>query len=177
MSGIKGESKISPRRVSAKIKQARAIQLRIAGASFRAIKEAVGYNSEQAAYDAVKRALERVVDVPAQELLDLELRRLDDMLRAIWTRVVGRRIGDRELPAELPAVDRALRILARRAALLGLDKKPGHSAEDPLHLQFHHPEEDEALAGLTDDELARFAAVGEALEILTHGTPEGHSDR
>jgi hypothetical protein len=117
------ESKSSPRRVSAKLRQAQAIQLRIAGLTFEAIKTAVGYRSKQAAYDAVKRGLKQVVETPAAELRDLDLQRLDAMLRAIWPRA---------LAGELRAMDRVLKILESRARLLGLNQEPGGSAENPL---------------------------------------------
>ena len=43
-----------------------------------------GYNSEQAAYMAIKAALERAVREPAEELRSLEAQRLDTVLASIW---------------------------------------------------------------------------------------------
>jgi hypothetical protein len=123
------EAKTSPRRVTAKLKQAQAIQLRKAGLTFRAIKDALGYRSEQSAYDAVKRGLEKVVETPAKELRDLDVERLDGLLRAIYQRAIGKP----GVEAELPAIDRVLKILESRARLLGLNQDPGSSADNPLH--------------------------------------------
>jgi hypothetical protein len=108
----RGESKTSPRRVIAKERTAQAIELRIAGAKYRVIAETLGYASEQAAHKAVSEALAQAVREPARQLIEIELHRLDALMLAIWP--AARR-------GVLGAVDRAIRIMERRAKLLGLD--------------------------------------------------------
>lgn len=108
----RGESLTSPRRVESKQRVAKAMSLRLAGVTYQAIADACGYNSPQAAHKAVTDALQQAVREPTRELLELELARLDALLFAIWP--AARR-------GVLGAVDRAVRIMERRAKLLGLD--------------------------------------------------------
>lgn len=106
------ESGTSPRRVEAAEKQARALELRKAGASFAQIAQALGYQNRGAAYKAVHAGIEKILREPAEAVIELELARLDEMLRAIWQRVLQ---GDDK------AIRRALDIMERRAKYLGLD--------------------------------------------------------
>lgn len=105
-------------RVNAAEKRRRAVELRKAGATFDEIAAAPGpdgkplYASKGTAYKAVEQALREAVREPARELIELEVQRLDLLLRAIWPAVVRGHLG---------AVDRALRVAERRARLLGLD--------------------------------------------------------
>lgn len=89
-----------------------ALELRKAGVSFQAIADALGYRSASGAFAAVKAALNATLREPASELRELELARLDALLLPFWRRAQG---GDDK------AVDRCLRIMERRARLLGLD--------------------------------------------------------
>jgi hypothetical protein len=96
----------------------KALQLRKAGASLRAIGDQLGI-SRQTACDYVNAALAELaaeMRAEAQELRALEAARLDDLQVAVWQKA---RAGD------LEAVKTALRILERRARLLGLDLQPG----------------------------------------------------
>ena len=93
-------------------RQLQALELRKAGASYEAIAERLGYADRSGAYRAVKAALTLTLREPAAELRSLEAERLDAMLLPLWRRV---QTGDEK------AVDRALRIMERRARLLGLD--------------------------------------------------------
>jgi hypothetical protein len=77
-----------------------------------AIAEMLGWNSHQAASKAIRAALKRTIQEPADELRTLELSRLDDMLKAIAPHVAA---------GNLTAIDRALKIMERRAKLIGLD--------------------------------------------------------
>jgi oligoendopeptidase F len=98
--------------IAARRRQAQAVELRVAGASLDAIAAKLGYTSASAAYRAIETALQRTIQAPADSLRELELRRLDVLMLAIWNKA---RKGD------LDAVDRAIRIIDRRAKLLGLD--------------------------------------------------------
>lgn len=110
-----GESKTSKRRLAAREKWRKALELRKTGMTFEAIAAEVGYKGgAPAAYKAVMTALKDTLREPAQELRNLEAERLD-MLQHKLSDNAG---PDKE---ELPVVDRLLRVMERRAKLLGLD--------------------------------------------------------
>lgn len=102
----------SPRMVAARQRQAQAVQLRIAGATLEAIAAKLGYGTPAAAHNAIQAALNRTVQLPAAELRELELRRLDALLMALWPNATK---------GGLETIDRVLRISDRRVRLLGLD--------------------------------------------------------
>ena len=106
-----------PRRsdVNAAARVARALELRKAGATYDAIARQCSYGSRAAAYHAVQRELARTLQEPADDLRRLEAERLNDLYRAMAPKALG---GDAY------AVDRCLRIMERRAALLGIDAQP-----------------------------------------------------
>ena len=90
----------------------------------------MGY-SEQRAHAIVTRELRRLSaarDETGETVLRLEIERLDGLWRAVWPTA---KEGD------LPSIETALRIMARRAKLLGLDA-PKHlsvEAHAPMALQ------------------------------------------
>lgn len=90
----------------------KALELRKAGAGYQEIADSLGYANAGGAYKAVRAALRALVKEPAEEVLALELARLDAMLAGIW---LDARKG------HVLKIDRALKIMARRADLLGLD--------------------------------------------------------
>ena len=88
-----------------------ALELRLAGASYRDIAQAL----EVSPATALQDCKEALADIPAQqadEMRTVELSRLDRLQRAVWPRAVK---GD------LQAVDRAIKIIDRRAKVFGLD--------------------------------------------------------
>jgi len=91
-----------------------ALELRKAGVTYEVIAGQLGYANASGARKAVVSALKATLREPAAELRELELARLDAMLLPLWRPVQA---GDEK------AVDRALRIMERRARLLGLDRK------------------------------------------------------
>lgn len=98
--------------LSAVEKQCKALELRKQGKSYIEIATAVGYRKASGAHAAVKSALHKTLTEPADELRVLEAERLDALLAAVWEKAKN---GDPK------AVDNALRIMERRAKLLGLD--------------------------------------------------------
>src|SRR5699024_8410222 len=88
-----------------------AVELRLAGASYRDIGNALGCSTVTAMNDC-KEALAEIPMQQADEMRTVELSRLDLLQRAVWGKAIK---GD------LQAVDRALKIIDRRAKLLGLD--------------------------------------------------------
>lgn len=92
-------------------------QMRIAGASWREIAEALGYSDQNSAQGAVKNARrDRSKDKETlEDIVDLELERLD-MLQLICWRTAH--AGD------LKAVQTILAIMQMRMRLLGTEKRP-----------------------------------------------------
>jgi hypothetical protein len=94
------------------VRQRQALELRKAGLAYSGIGEAMGI-SRNRAYRLVKKALLKIIKEPANEVLTMELSRLDHLLFAVWDKAS---LGD---PI---AINSALKIMERRAKLLGLDK-------------------------------------------------------
>lgn len=108
------QSATSSRKAIGRERELQALELRKAGFTFDRIAQQLGI-SQPGAYKAVKRALSRLTaqtDEAADEVRRLELERLDGMLPVMWTQAKQGNQG---------AVDRVLRIMERRARLLGLD--------------------------------------------------------
>ena len=109
------ESETSARKVTGAERARQAVELRKAGASYDEIARQCGYRSRSGAYKAVSGALRDLVaktSLAADELRELETIRLDALNDALWSRA---------LAGELPAIDRVIRLMERRAKLLGLD--------------------------------------------------------
>lgn len=100
----------------------KALELRKAGHTYQEIADKVGYKGPQWAYDAVQKALKRTLQQPTDDVRKMECERLDRMQLALWERVTN---GD------LDAVDAALRVMNRRAKLLGLDAPQRIAHSDP----------------------------------------------
>ena len=110
-----GESKTSKRRLAARDRWLAALELRKAGHTFERIAKELNYSDAASAYNAVMSALKEAFREPVEEMRKLEATRLDKMQEAI-----SYNIGpDKE--DGLPVIDRILRIMDRRAKLLGLD--------------------------------------------------------
>jgi len=107
-------SKSSPRRIEARERSARALELRKQGYTFEQIASALGYRGRQGAFESVMSALREEIREPAAELRSLDLERMDALWRAQYPAAVA---GD------VVALNACLRILERRAKLLGLDAK------------------------------------------------------
>lgn len=90
----------------------KAIELRKGGATYQQIANQLGYSDRGSAYNAVKGELNKLNRESATQLRDLEVGRLDAMLLGIWQQAKN---------SDLPSIDRVLKIMDRRAKLLGLD--------------------------------------------------------
>jgi hypothetical protein len=110
----------SPERNAAAHERAtKALELRLAGASYDRIAAQLGYEGKSGAYHAVQRAL-REAEPPGAEATELtELARLDAMLTGLWPK--ARR-------GEVTAVDRVLKIEERRDQILAREQV---RADDP----------------------------------------------
>lgn len=114
-------------------RDAQAARYRARGWSYQRIADEMSI-SRTAAHEAVQRALRETVEEPAADVRALEIARLDEMYERVLE-VLERQhvtvsngrviyVGDQPLEDDGPvlaAVDRLLKIQARRAALLGLD--------------------------------------------------------
>jgi len=80
----KGESKTSPRLISATERQRLALELRKAGATYESIARELGYRNRAGSAAAVKTALQKMLQQPAEEVRTLEVARLDALLLAMW---------------------------------------------------------------------------------------------
>ena len=106
-------------------KEKRVLELKRSGATWDAIAEVVGYANASGAFKAYQRAMVRTLQQPAEELRDAEIDRLDRLQRAFWFQA----IGDRDNEPNLRAADFILKVIDRRAKLLGLDAPTKIQAE------------------------------------------------
>lgn len=128
-------------------RQAKALELRRMGKGYAEIAAAVGIGKSQA-HRLVQAGLQDARDqiaARADDLRAVELSRLDGMLAGLWP---DARKGNQG------AVDRVLRIMERRARMLGLDAPTRHTlAGDPDG----PPIQAEHVHTLTDADLERIA--------------------
>lgn len=94
-------------------KEIRVLELRRVGLTWQRIAEEVGYADHTGAYAAYKRAIKRTMQQPADELREQEIDRLDRLQVAVWPSAMK---GDTR------AILTIIRLMERRAKLLGLDK-------------------------------------------------------
>lgn len=121
----------------------RALNLRLAGASYAQIGRELDI-PRATAYKTVQTALQEIRDnyrETATEVMGVELARLDALTVMLWKKAAG---------GEPAATDRILRIMERRAKLLGLDAPTKIAPTDPTG--------ESEYAGLSDDALRELAA-------------------
>jgi hypothetical protein len=95
------------------------MSLRVQGWSLAAIGQSLSPRcSAQAVHKTLKLAIQRTVNEAVEQVRRLEALRLDELTVGVYEKALG---GD------LPAIDRTLQIMARRARLLGLDAQPVRS--------------------------------------------------
>jgi uncharacterized protein (DUF2164 family) len=93
-------------------KHARALELKLSGMDYERITEELGYSNVNSAKKAAQAALKRITDPIAEDVLWMELGRLDRLMEAHWEMATD---GD------IKATETVLKIMQRRAHLLGLD--------------------------------------------------------
>jgi transcriptional regulator len=124
-------AKSSVRRIRTTEKTLKALELRKRGMNYTQIGEKLGC-ARSTACRYVLSELENLADKCREEAVhvrDLELQRLDDLYLVAYAEV--------EDGNDLPAIDRCLRIMERRAKLLGLDaaEKVEHSGDLVINLR------------------------------------------
>ena len=108
----RNRNQTSPSTIDAKLRAAKALEMRMEGMKFDDIAAELGFSGRQGAYDAVSRELKAITREPAEEVLRLDLERLDKM----WgIHYLNAQAGD------AMALSSCMRIMERRARLLGLD--------------------------------------------------------
>jgi hypothetical protein len=107
-----GQPKSSQKTLEAKDRQRRAIEMRLTGMGLQDIADQLGYSDASGAFRAIKRGMEKSVREPAEQLLTMELMRLDDLLQAHFPLAKS---GDTR-SAEL-----VLKVMERRSKYLGMD--------------------------------------------------------
>lgn len=118
-------SPTSNRRTKSAERRRRAVALRIAGASFEQIGEQLGI-TRQSAHALVVNALDEIAKQTAEsaeQLRQMELQRLDALQASLWPDAMR---GDEQ------KVDRVIKIMARRAALMGLDAPTKQEVQQTL---------------------------------------------
>ena len=95
------------------LRRQRALEMRLAGASYREIGQALGVSGKTAFHD-VTRILADTVQESADRARALEVQRLDRLLLTYWPRALG---GDHQ------ATSLVLRIAQRRSQPLGVEAR------------------------------------------------------
>ena len=113
--------KVTKTKLAIRERQKTALELRLAGKTFREIAAELGYQSPHGAFDAVGGALKEVTREPAEDLRKMELQRLDALHAALWPAAIK---GD---PVSVAG---CLRVSESRRKLLGLDLPEGFT--DPM---------------------------------------------
>jgi hypothetical protein len=144
------------------VRSNRALELRMAGATWQQVADTLAYRSVKTAQTAVRTALEReqrrVGDV-REEYRTMQLLRTERSMRAIWPQVIS---GD------LFAVDRMIKIMERQAKLLGLDA--------PTQVSITDDTKQALLTTLSD--LEKFLIPGEVVPDEPNGSRRaGDSDQ
>ena len=103
------KSKLNPTTLE---KEAKVLELRRGGLTFDMIADRLGYASASGAHKAYVTACNRIVYADVVETRKIEMDRLDIAQAAIWTNVIA---------GEVPSVIALMKIMERRARLLGLD--------------------------------------------------------
>lgn len=132
----------APSMIVAAKKEAEAFELRAAGMTYQQIADQLQYNDGGAARKAVMRVLERTVPDSMEYVRRMEVRRLDALWRPLYVQALR---GDRL------AADRCIKIMERRAAMLGLDA--------PIRIQQMVITEEQL-----DEAIERIEAEADALE-------------
>ena len=118
----------NPQRLKVMLRRAKALELRRAGFTYEEIaaRPELPYkgNTGRVAAD-MRELLNQVIEVPAKDVLGIELSRLDAMTQTLWKKC---REGD------LPSIDRLLRVMRHRQDLLGLAAPVRHEVVTKDHM-------------------------------------------
>jgi hypothetical protein len=151
-------SQASAQRIEAAQRRTHALQLRVEGKTYEQIGAALNV-STQRAHAIVTEELRRLNQERAEaaaEVTRLECERLDDLHASLW---------DKAIEGDLDALDRIIKLMARRARLLGLDViKPAVQINVPAASQ-------EQTHGIINDPAATELAC-QLFERIAAGPPD-----
>lgn len=114
-SNLGRNSPTAQRRIEAKERALKALELRKKGVRYEQIAQQLGYSHRGSAHKAVMKELKLLAKEcleEAAQVRDLELQRLDDLFLAAWKAIAD---------GSESAIDRALRVSESRRKLMGLD--------------------------------------------------------
>lgn len=120
-------SPTAQRRLQTRIREQDAFKMRISGATFQQIGDSLGI-SRQAAHKIVMKLLLQTRTATAELLEDarrLEAERLDRLQVGLWNKASA---GDPRV------ADTIIRIMERRARMLGLDVQPDEAPKLPVEI-------------------------------------------
>ena len=118
-----------------------ALDLRRRGYLLTEIAAEMGISAPSTVAKLIKKALREIVREPAEDVMQIELDRLDSMFVSAYARA-----SDKGQPFNRDAVETCLKVMERRAKLLGIDKPTKTSLTDPsgeqeaAPIQFYIPE-------------------------------------
>lgn len=104
------------RREAIKERQRQAVELRKSGVTLQTIADRLGYSSASTAARAIRTAINNIPKQASQELIALEVERLDHLQAIAWSKLSPKGQG-----VNLDAIPHIIKIMERRAKLLGLD--------------------------------------------------------
>jgi hypothetical protein len=132
------------------------VELRREGKTWQQIADAVSYATAMGAWKAYQRACQRTLQEPTDEARRIELDRLDALQRTYWEPAVE---------GNLRAADFVLRVIDRRARILGIDA--------PQKIQAEVVNYDGI--GSIDAEVDRIARIIEAAELAERERTESNT--
>lgn len=132
----------------------KALELRLSGFTYQQIADACGYSDHSSARYAIRRSMQFSLAEPAEELRHIEAARLDKLMQFVWPKKsdtepvkANAGIGDLDQRARdqsnrekdrltrlYAKVDRALKIMERRARLMGVDSPTLHKIEADIQV-------------------------------------------
>jgi len=127
-----GRQKLSKSTITSRLRQHKALELRLAGLQLEEIADKLDYGNASSVYYAINAALKR--ECPQEEVERMRAvmnARLLRLLKAVWPHAIAKQ-------PDLQAMDRAMKLLERLCRLHGLDKPieiksdMTITAEDPL---------------------------------------------
>ena len=104
----------------AMLKRGEALKLRREGKTYQQIADLIGYSGKSMAYREVQAALHETIREAGPEVRELEVQRLDLLVEKLLPYALGSAEEQEGVPS-LHTVDRLLKVMERRAKLLGLD--------------------------------------------------------
>ena len=134
-SNLGRNSPTAQRRIEAKERALKALELRKKGVRYEQIAQQLGYSNRGNAHKAVMKELNLLAKEcleEAAQVRDLELQRLDDLYLAAWKAIAR---------GSESAIDRALRVSESRRKLMGLDAAQKVDVNGIVELHFDREDE------------------------------------